>query len=117
MRASAPALGKQEYRFSERVRFGDLPPVERKSVNKVVGRSSGGFENTHICNAEIGGMLACFESHAWDTAPCLPQIETMYACVEAHKDDPDPKILVRKWQAQMKRGVMANFAKLKGKGR
>ena len=47
MRASSPSLlaatgrGKQVYRFSERVRFGDLPPAERKAINKVVLRQGG----------------------------------------------------------------------------
>ena len=58
-------------------------------------------------------MLACFEANSWDTAPCLPQIETMYACVEQHKNDPDPKLLVRKWQSQLKRSVLGHFSKAK----
>ncbi len=96
------------------VRFGDLPKEERKAVNKVVNRQvMKGFDHTHICNKEIGGMLACFESHNWETAPCLPQIESMYACVETHKDDPDPKQLVGKWQKQMKRSVLTHFTKAK----
>jgi len=115
MRASAPAAlagrgGKQAYQFSERVRFGDLPQAERKAINKVVLRQSG-LDHTHICNGEIGGMLACFEAHAWDTAPCLPQIEAMYACVEMHRADPDPKLLVSKWQKQIRGAVMQSFAK------
>ena len=114
MRASAPAAlggrGKQAYLFSERVRFGDLPPAERKAINKVVLRQ-GGLDHTHICNGEIGGMLSCFEAHAWDTAPCLPQIEAMYACVEQHREDPDPKLLVSKWQKQIRGSVMQSFAK------
>jgi len=105
-------MGKQEYKYSDRVRFGDLPQQERKSINKVVSRqATGGFDNTHICNPEIGGMLACFEANNWDTAPCLPQIEVMYACVEQHKNDPDPKLLVRKWQSQLKRSVLSHFSK------
>ncbi len=96
------------------VRFGDLPKEERKAVNKVVNRQvMKGFDHTHICNKEIGGMLACFESHNWETAPCLPQIEAMYACVETHKDDPDPKVLVGKWQKQMKRSVLQHFTRVK----
>lgn len=116
MRASSPSLlaatgrGKQVYRFSERVRFGDLPQAERKSVNKVVLRQ-GGLDHTHVCNGEIGSMLACFESHAWDTAPCLPQVEAMYACVELHGSDPDPKLLVKKWQKQLRNAVQQDFAR------
>ena len=125
MRASAPALGlggkgvgKQSYRFSERVRFGDLAQPERKAIAKVVDRRVlTGFDNTFICNGEIGGMLTCFEAHAWDTAPCLPQIEAMYACVEEHKDDPDPKLLWRKWQAQLRQNVQKHFAAAKNVGR
>ncbi len=96
------------------VRFGELPKEERKAINKVINRQvMKGFDHTHICNKEIGAMLACFEAHSWETAPCVPQIETMYGCVEEHKNDPDPKMLVRKWQTQMKRGVLQHFAKAK----
>ncbi len=70
-------------------------------------------DHTHICNAEIGAMLSCFESHAWATEPCVPQIEAMYACVEARKNEPDPRLLVGKWQGQMRRGVQAHFAAAK----
>jgi len=76
-----------------------------------------GFDHTHICNNEIGAMLNCFESHSWETEPCLPQIETMYQCVELHKNDPDPKTVVRKWQTQMRRNVLQHFAKAKLVGR
>jgi fructose-1,6-bisphosphatase/inositol monophosphatase family enzyme len=103
-------MGKQEYRYSDRVRFGDLPSTERKSINKVLSRTASAFDHTHVCNGEIGAMLGCFEAHAWDTAPCLPQIEAMYGCVEQHKHDPDPKVLVRKWQGQLKRNVLAHFS-------
>ncbi len=58
-------------------------------------------------------MLQCFEANSWATAPCLPQIETMYQCVDEHKGDPDPKVLVRRWQSQMKAKVFQHFAKAK----
>ncbi len=96
------------------MRFGQLPKEERKAINKVVNRQvTKGADHTHICNKEIGSMLACFEASNWDTVPCLPQIEAMYACVDEHKDDPDPKVLVQKWQTQMKRNVLQHFAKAK----
>lgn len=82
-------MGKQEYKFSDHVRFGSLPKVERKVITKMTNRSATkGIDHTAICTGEIGAMLACFETHAWRTGDCLGEISTMHACVEEHKGDP-----------------------------
>ncbi len=79
-------------------------------MTKVVNRGLAGVDHTHICNGEIAAMLQCFHDNSWETGACAPQIETMYNCVEVHKNDPDPRILVAKWQKQMKRSVLSHFA-------
>ncbi len=101
------------------MRIGQLSKEERKAVNKAANKEvmRGSFDHTHICNQEIGSMLTCFEANAWDTAPCLGEIRAMYDCVDEHKDDPDPKVLARRWQSNIKRQVFQNFVRAKVLGR
>ena len=56
-------MGKQEYKFSDHVRFGALPKVERKVITKMSNRGAlRGLEHTSVCTSEIGAMLTCFEA-------------------------------------------------------
>jgi hypothetical protein len=56
-------MGKQEYKFSDHVRFGALPKVERKVITKMSNRGAlRGLEHTSVCPSEIGAMLTCFEA-------------------------------------------------------
>jgi hypothetical protein len=98
------------------VRFGELPKEMRKAVSKSANRDvmrSASFDHTHICNKEIEQMLMCFKSNAWDTQPCLPAIESMYGCLEIHKNDPDPKMLARRWQSNLKQQVFEHFVRIR----
>lgn len=82
-------MGKQEYKFSDSTRFGQLPKVERKVITKMTNRgATRGVDHTAVCTGEIGAMLACFEGASWRTGDCLAEIATMHACVEEHKGDP-----------------------------
>lgn len=96
------------------VRFGELSKEQRKAVNKVVNKSlQESFDDTHICTGEISAMLDCFDANEYDTLPCKEKIDEMYTCVEEHQYDPDPKVLARKWQAQMQGQVFRHFAQMK----
>lgn len=101
------------------VRFADLSKEERKAVVKTVNKRGvdGSDDHTFICGNEIGEMLNCFESNNWDTTPCQPQINLMYDCVDARKNEPDPKMLSKRWQASLKSQVFGHFAKKKLLGR
>ena len=70
-------MGKDDFKYSSRVRYGQLSKEERKVIEKTPGRDVMGasFENTHICNDEISAMLNCFKENNWGTERCVPQIE------------------------------------------
>ena len=75
-------MGKDnDFRYSSRVRYGQLSKEERKVIEKTPGRDVMGasFENTHICNEEIAAMLQCFKDNNWGTERCVPQIEVRRA--------------------------------------
>jgi hypothetical protein len=105
--------------FLNAVRFADLSKEERKAVVKTVNKRGvdGSDDHTFICGNEIGEMLNCFEANNWDTTPCQPQINLMYDCVDARKNEPDPKMLSKRWQASLKSQVFGHFAKKKLLGR
>lgn len=75
-------MGKSGDKFSNRIRFGELSKEERKVIEKTPSRDvmAASFENTHICNDEIGAMLTCFKDNEWSTTACIPQIEVRGAC-------------------------------------
>lgn len=82
-------MGKQQYKFSDNVRFGMLPKVEQKIITKSTNRAATrGIDHTSICTQEIGAMLTCFEANSWKTGDCLSEISAMHACVDEHKGDP-----------------------------
>ena len=111
-------MGKQDYIFSDNVRFGQLPKVERKVITKMTNRSAlRGLEHTSICTGEIGAMLGCFEAASWRTGDCLAEIERMHSCVEQHAGDPDPRAMARQWQGALRQRVFQFFARQRVLGR
>ena len=97
------------------MRFADLTKEERKAVVKTVDKKATGNsdDHTYICTTEIGAMLSCFSANNWDTAPCKAEISAMYQCVDERQNDPDPKVLSRRWQSSLKAQVFQHFARKK----
>ena len=95
------------------MRFADLSKEERKAVVKTVNKKATDNSDDHayICTSEVGAMLNCFKSNDWDTQPCAAEIAAMYDCVELRKNEPDPKVLSRRWQSSLKAQVFTHFAK------
>ena len=104
-------MGKHDYRYTDNVKFGQLPKIERKVITKMTNRKAMKLDSTSICTSETGTMLLCFEAHDWNTAACLPQIAAMHSCVEEHKHDPDPNVMARQWQSALQQRVLGYFAK------
>ena len=90
----------------------DLTKDERKAVSKTVNPAlkGDGFDHTYICNGEIFEMLHCFHVHDYATEPCMPEIEAMERCIDRRAVDPDPRVLARKWQVNMRASVFQLFA-------
>jgi len=86
-----------------------------KTLNKRA--VDGSDDHTYICGAEIGEMLECFNANNWDSRKCMPQIDLMYDCVDMRKNEPDPKMLSKRWQATLRSQVLAHFAARKILGR
>ena len=97
-------MGTSGDKFSNRIRFGELSKEERKVIEKTPSRDvmAASFENTHICNDEIGAMLTCFKDNEWSTTACIPQIEvrgafprvvvTLLSHEKAHPQTSHPRI-------------------------
>jgi len=103
-------MGKQDYKWTDNVRFGQLPKVERKVITKMTNKAATKEEDHGaICTSEIGVMLGCFERNSWRTTECWPEIKEMYACTEAHGGDPDPRIMARMWQGGLRQRVFQFF--------
>ena len=113
MRATSPSHGRGAAVYSDRVREGDLTKEQRKAMNKVVGDrvKKGAFEHSHVCIAEMGSMLECFEKHEQETEPCGAYIASYQACVKANVGSPDPAKLAYRWQIAARRAVMVGFVR------
>ncbi len=65
---------------------------------------------TGVCTAELSAFLSCAALNEMEMSACLPAYGSLLQCYDRHESEPDPIVVARRWQTQMKRNVLSYFS-------